>query len=161
MSDTSDLRSTLVQALSALDAGGASSELASLLADLATWSDREALTLAASQLRTGDAPEARLYRRALRDYAGLSEHVAGVRDALVDSERFVAMMAHKDERVDALQPYLRLIHSLDLIVQHALHLVQMDSKHPLRFDVRQGYEFASGSARYQRVTFGPSAKTNE
>lgn len=153
--DTQDILAQLETSVRELHGAGSPDDFARELARLAATLDRQASTLLAAQAQAGDTPEAALHRRALHDHAALQSQLAQVRAPLFDRAAFEDMLRRKGDDLDCLRRSLAFTGAMDLALQHLIHLMQYDTPERHEVDIRNGFQFSSGSTQYQRFYFAP------
>lgn len=153
--DTRDILTRLETSLRELREVDSPERFARELARLATLLDRQASTLLAAQAEADDTPEAALHRRALQDHAALQAQLAQVRDELSDREAFIDLLRRKGDDLGCLRRSLAFTGALDMALQHLIHLMQYDTPERHEVDIRNGFQFSSGSTQYQRFYFAP------
>ncbi|WP_349984707.1 hypothetical protein ABRP17_010450 [Stenotrophomonas sp. WHRI 8082] len=98
-----------------------------------------------------------LHERSITNYDRMQKYLSAVGTALANEGRFVWMLRNKDNELEALKARMRLVTSMDLALQHLIDLMQFDATERVPIDIRQGFQFSSGSMSYGRMYFQPSS----
>jgi|GEM_PF-3339564 len=92
-----------------------------------------------------------LHQRAIDDYDGLQRHLASVATTLADEGRFVWMLRNRGNDLAAARAHMATVQSLDHAISHLVHLMQFDTAERMEVDIRNGFQFTSGSMNYGRM----------
>ena len=95
----------------------------------------------------------KLYYRSLGDLLALLPQVASIRDSLLDKERFLEMMDQKGKDRAFLEQSVQFAHRLDRALEAIINLMQYDERTRLAWDIRNGFQFKSGSMNFVRWYF--------
>lgn len=155
LQDTLDSLQAVVARMAAMPAQADALQLASL----ATRLQALALDAVGASAPVGDAGDEQrvLHLRTLADYAALQRELAAASVHLLDGDRFATLLQRKGEDIDVLRQALALTAALDRALQHLIHLMQYDTADRYEINIRDGFEFSSGSTRYHRFHFKPPA----
>ena len=96
----------------------------------------------------------RLYYRSLGDLMALLPQVQAIREALLNKDRFLEMMNQKSKDRAFLEQSVQFSHRLDRALEAIINLMQYDERTRLAWDIRNGFQFKSGSMNFVRWYFG-------
>lgn len=132
------------------------------LGKLAAALNQDVLALLEAREQNGDlSSEARLWRRAINDYAALQAQLAGAQAFLFDRPLFINTLQRKGSEIASMKVGLTFSAALDQTLQHVVHLMQYDTHDRTEIDVRNGFKVGSGSAAFARSYFGSITREPE
>lgn len=155
-------RTAVREASARLDAEDRPEALATQLSELANQLEVAAVELLAAQSDPiTPSREEQLHCRTLDDYARLQQQLSSVRALLMDRSLFIDTLKKKGSELASMQVGLDFIRALDQSLQQVIHLMQYDTADRHEVDVRNGFQFSSGSMHYQRFNFAPTKTRKE
>ena len=84
----------------------------------------------------------------------LLPQVQAIREALLNKDRFLEMMNQKSKDRAFLEQSVQFSHRLDRALEAIINLMQYDERTRLAWDIRNGFQFKSGSMNFVRWYFG-------